>query len=63
MTGVALVGLSGTLHPTTPPTVDELAAEGESSGNIFIGILVIMCAQLFTATQFVVEEKVCHLPS
>jgi hypothetical protein len=76
MFGVALVGLSGTLRPTSPlptegdhPTVPGqahlqaaaasiAAVGGESGGMIFIGILTILVAQLFTASQFVIEEKV-----
>ncbi|KAL7416043.1 hypothetical protein BDY24DRAFT_380871 [Mrakia frigida] len=57
MIGVALVGLSGALKPSSEKGL-QVPEAPESEGQIFLGILLIMFAQLFTATQFVVEEKV-----
>ena len=44
--GVALVGLSSVLNDSS-----------EDSNNTGLGILMIVIAQLFVGTQFVVEEK------
>lgn len=49
--GVAIVGLSGAKHS------DLEAAEGAVS-KVLLGVALILFAQLFTASQFVVEEKV-----
>lgn len=48
MIGVALVGLSGTLKPKSEA---GLTAEPANESQVFFGIIVIMFAQLFTATQ------------
>jgi hypothetical protein len=49
MIGVSLVGLSGSLKPSDAPEVS--ASEEEGAAKVFIGILLILFAQLFTATQ------------
>lgn len=49
-TGVFLVGLSNILHTNQPHTVDSDAKDG------LLGILLITGAQLFSASQFVIEE-------
>lgn len=54
--GVTIVGLSGRLV--------ELQMSKETSHgtaetvNVLIGVFFIMCAQIFTAVQFIVEEKI-----
>ncbi|KAF6764711.1 integral membrane protein [Ephemerocybe angulata] len=74
MSGVALVGYSGSLIKDTikdalaPPALRSLAAraapvtvkggEDEDLGKVLIGVFLILFAQIFTATQFVVEEKI-----
>ncbi|KAF9500363.1 hypothetical protein BDN71DRAFT_1585891 [Pleurotus eryngii] len=72
MTGVCLVGLSGffkghegedalidTLLPVSLAHVRRayLSPEAEAS-KVLVGVFFILFAQIFTATQFVVEEKI-----
>jgi len=67
MSGVALVGYSGSLAKdvikeslfgikTTYATIQE--AEDAEVGKVLVGVFFILFAQVFTATQFVVEEKI-----
>ncbi|GHJ85303.1 hypothetical protein NliqN6_1705 [Naganishia liquefaciens] len=72
MLGVALVGLAGSLVKKTQgvgagesgqllrrlaaATAEMVAPEDPT--RVFIGVLLITGAQIFTATQFVVEEKI-----
>lgn len=67
--GVAIVGLAGALFKDPPPDdrikAHELeVAQGKGIGDLspalstIIGVLLIAFAQIFTATQFVVEEWV-----
>ncbi|KAG6005511.1 hypothetical protein E4U21_007905 [Claviceps maximensis] len=64
VSGVALVGLAGALWPdekkasqTGGPTADMSAEAGLSNAaRAIIGVLLIAGAQIFTATQFVLEE-------
>jgi len=72
MAGVALVGLSGSLikdtlkesplgnilglspsENTAPETIDDPEAT-----TVLVGVFFILFAQIFTATQFVIEEKI-----
>ncbi|KAI8068236.1 hypothetical protein BC940DRAFT_299480 [Gongronella butleri] len=57
--GVAIVGLSSILFPQTKPQL----ADGEIAEDVFdiqsfVGVVLVLGAQVFTATQFVFEEKV-----
>jgi len=71
MIGVSLVGLSGSLAkndvPDASPAVTQLLARAVSGeapqepGTVFVGILFVLFAQIFTATQFVVEEKIMQV--
>ncbi|ORZ19017.1 hypothetical protein BCR42DRAFT_412045 [Absidia repens] len=56
--GVAVVGLSSVLFPQARPSdgVEKLATDVDWQS--FAGVLLILGAQIFTATQFVVEEKI-----
>jgi drug/metabolite transporter (DMT)-like permease len=57
--GVAVVGLSGVLWPdkkASESTGAEAEAERSSALLALIGFLLIAGAQIFTATQFVLEE-------
>lgn len=65
--GVALVGLAGAISPDTttagsggPAMVSAtaIADVGTDALRVIIGVLLIAGAQIFTATQFVVEEWV-----
>jgi len=67
LSGVALVGYSGSLAKDvikegllgikpTYATIQE--AEDAEVGKVLIGVFFILFAQIFTATQFVVEEKI-----
>ncbi|KAF8344168.1 uncharacterized protein EI90DRAFT_53336 [Cantharellus anzutake] len=73
MAGVSLVGLSGSLAKNDAPNSSEgihqllarmMSSEGTSEpATVFVGILFVLFAQIFTATQFVVEEKIMHVYS
>jgi drug/metabolite transporter (DMT)-like permease len=52
--GVSLVGLSSIFKPAPPPTFNNEANEGMAA----LGVFMVLFAQMFTATQFVVEEKI-----
>ena len=58
--GVAVVGLAGALwpdHKTSASGIENAADEGLSqTAKAIIGVLLIAGAQIFTATQFVLEE-------
>ncbi|KAI1337780.1 hypothetical protein F5Y15DRAFT_389093 [Xylariaceae sp. FL0016] len=59
--GVALVGLSGVLWPdvkanTDPAGIKEGTGATVDAASTAIGVLLIAGAQIFTATQFVLEE-------
>ncbi|KAG5634880.1 hypothetical protein H0H81_000425 [Sphagnurus paluster] len=71
MTGVALVGFSGSLikdaikESPLPSLLGLSFDETETSepepkeiGQVLVGVFFILFAQIFTATQFVVEEKI-----
>ncbi|KAF9533489.1 hypothetical protein CPB83DRAFT_845347 [Crepidotus variabilis] len=73
MAGVALVGYSGSLikHAVKEAVVEHLARAFDLKQNpnvkaiedpavtgVLIGVFFVLFAQIFTATQFVVEEKV-----
>jgi drug/metabolite transporter (DMT)-like permease len=71
MAGVALVGYSGSLikgaiEEITPLLARALgnhslihsSAEEPELSNVLVGVFFILFAQIFTATQFVVEEKI-----
>lgn len=55
--GVAVVGLAGAIWPDKPVTSSESDEGGLSHAAMaVIGVLLIAGAQIFTATQFVLEE-------
>lgn len=72
MLGVCIVGISGTLLQPTAAVAALAAGEGftqvaralvkreetPDAAKAFIGVLLILFAQLFTAGQFVLEEKI-----
>ncbi|QRW00266.1 Solute carrier family 35 member F6 [Ceratobasidium sp. AG-Ba] len=71
MAGVSLVGLSGSLiknvvgdkpgeaiHAFMTSIARSIAPEEPEPTTVFVGVLFILFAQFFTATQFVVEEKI-----
>ncbi|TFK27327.1 hypothetical protein FA15DRAFT_754267 [Coprinopsis marcescibilis] len=71
MSGVALVGWSGSLvkdaikEVVPSPSMRSLAARAaakstadEDVGKVLLGVFIVLFAQIFTATQFVVEEKI-----
>lgn len=61
--GVAIVGLSGILFRSvkspveTDATEEDTIAVSEAARTAF-GIIIVLLAQIFTASQFVVEEKI-----
>ncbi|KZT44145.1 hypothetical protein SISSUDRAFT_1013225 [Sistotremastrum suecicum HHB10207 ss-3] len=68
MTGVCLVGLSGSMIkealvdplPSTlkPANLEEIPTEKPEPTTVLVGVFFVLFAQIFTATQFVVEEKI-----
>ncbi|KAL0140620.1 integral membrane protein [Mucor lusitanicus] len=55
--GVGIVGLSSVLFPQKKP--DETVLEGDSFDySSLIGVGLVLGAQIFTASQFVIEEKI-----
>jgi len=52
-TGLALVGLSAFLFPDP----EDEDSSGGAPSNTGVGIILVVIAQLFAATQFIVEEK------
>ncbi|KAF7295078.1 hypothetical protein MIND_01046100 [Mycena indigotica] len=62
MGGVGLVGFAGSLIKDTAKEllglVDEEGNEKPEATQVLVGIFFVFFAQLFTATQFVVEEKI-----
>lgn len=61
MLGVSVVGLSGTVFksPEASGSLDgDVDDELTESAQALLGVLLILFAQLFTASQFVLEEKI-----
>ncbi|CCC05900.1 hypothetical protein SMACR_00115 [Sordaria macrospora] len=58
MVGVALVGLAGAIQPDPKHPSAEAADVGADALKVIIGVLMIAGAQIFTATQFVLEEYI-----
>lgn len=60
VSGVAVVGLAGAIWPDEKPHSSSDTTDGEDglsdAGRAIIGVLLIAGAQVFTATQFVLEE-------
>lgn len=60
VTGVAIVGLAGAIQPdkkhATGPESIEAGGIDASALRVLIGVLMIAGAQIFTASQFVLEE-------
>ncbi|KAI0552888.1 hypothetical protein F4679DRAFT_28219 [Xylaria curta] len=63
--GVALVGLAGAIQPDAKAKAGSLAAEDHSAEavRVVLGVLLIAGAQIFTATQFVLEESLLERSS
>ncbi|SNX84057.1 related to nucleotide-sugar transporter [Melanopsichium pennsylvanicum] len=60
MMGVSVVGLSGTVFKSPEASPSENGGEDEipETAQALLGVLLILFAQLFTASQFVLEEKI-----
>jgi len=59
--GVAVVGLAGVIYPDNPVSKGSTLGEHEEASNTLlalVGVILIAFAQIFTATQFVVEESI-----
>lgn len=65
MTGVAIVGLAGAIQPDKKHAASAHSATGVESDalRVIIGVLMIAGAQIFTATQFVLEEWILERSS
>ncbi|KAK3333249.1 hypothetical protein B0T19DRAFT_490891 [Cercophora scortea] len=64
--GVALVGLAGAIQPDkkhVEPAATTLADVGADALRVIIGVVMIAGAQIFTATQFVLEEWILERSS
>ncbi|KAI8950840.1 hypothetical protein F4801DRAFT_590053 [Xylaria longipes] len=64
--GVALVGLAGAIQPDSKAKAGSLVAEdpnAEEAVRVVLGVLLIAGAQIFTATQFVLEESLLERSS
>ncbi|KAL0089596.1 hypothetical protein J3Q64DRAFT_1813626 [Phycomyces blakesleeanus] len=62
VTGVGIVGLSSVLYPQKRPSATSLNNNGligsDEDFKALLGVGLVLGAQLFTATQFVIEEKI-----
>lgn len=57
--GVCLVGLSGSLKDRNNNLLDALVRlDDDDPGKVALGVSLILFAQIFTASQYVVEEKI-----
>jgi len=58
MLGVGVVGLAGAIQPDSkhPVSAAALDSVGADALRVIVGVLMIAGAQIFTATQFVLEE-------
>ncbi|KAK3692806.1 hypothetical protein B0T22DRAFT_369436 [Podospora appendiculata] len=64
--GVALVGLAGAIQPDkkhADPAATALADLGADALRVIVGVVMIAGAQIFTATQFVLEEWILERSS
>ncbi|KAI1133061.1 hypothetical protein F5Y10DRAFT_155755 [Nemania abortiva] len=67
--GVALVGLAGAIQPDTKANATSLSAlvaedpAAAEAVRVVLGVLLIAGAQIFTATQFVLEESLLERSS
>jgi len=62
VTGLLVVGLATFIYPAATP---EGCGSGRGASNSISGIVLIIIAQIFSASQFVIEEKImttykCH---
>ncbi|QRV96692.1 Solute carrier family 35 member F6 [Ceratobasidium sp. AG-Ba] len=59
MFGVGLVGLSGSLVNTPEPSeVDATVTGSAADPELVLGMFLVLFAQLFAATQYVLEDKI-----
>ncbi|CAG8474364.1 1403_t:CDS:2 [Ambispora leptoticha] len=63
--GVTIVGLSSVLFPPRKPSDSNLTTITKTEGisdaaAALIGVFFVIIAQIFTASQFVIEEKIMH---
>lgn len=58
--GVALVGYAGSLQPSQILTEDQIIHTNatQDGAKVILGLFLIFFAQVFTASQFVIEEKI-----
>ncbi|GAA5934014.1 hypothetical protein JCM1841_002050 [Sporobolomyces salmonicolor] len=58
MAGVAVVGSSSLIGPKPDAHGPDEAVEEAPSVSPLVGVLLVLLAQIFTATQFVLEERI-----
>ncbi|GES89041.1 integral membrane protein [Rhizophagus clarus] len=59
--GVSIVGMSSILFPSAEKKIDSNSAhtsKGSTAIDASIGVFFVLFAQIFTASQFVIEEKI-----
>jgi drug/metabolite transporter (DMT)-like permease len=56
--GISVVGISGINYGNNDSGGDMKVVILDNSDNLLIGICMILLAQIFTATQYVIEEKI-----
>ncbi|KAJ2344177.1 hypothetical protein IWW50_004823 [Coemansia erecta] len=56
--GVTIVGLSNVIAPPANAHGTDAAMTEHDVFKATLGVVLVLCAQIFTATQFVVEEKI-----
>ncbi|KAF8951478.1 hypothetical protein BGZ52_011530 [Haplosporangium bisporale] len=55
--GIATVGLSSVISPATTPLSGDEDPNPDEAVKAILGIFLVLFAQIFTASQFVIEEK------
>lgn len=54
ITGLVLVGASSKIYPTERPA--SCSSSGQTQESVW-GIVLVICAQIFSASQYIIEEK------
>ncbi|KAI9484426.1 hypothetical protein BDB00DRAFT_146403 [Zychaea mexicana] len=62
VSGVAIVGLSSLIFPQNKPSDTTNNSQEDPPFDVMslVGVVLVLGAQLFTASQFVIEEKILH---
>lgn len=63
MLGVAIVGAASLTGNPSPPASPDSASEKEGTVSPLVGVCLVLVAQIFTASQFVLEERIMEVHS